>query len=266
MKLLRVVIIVLISAAAVSAQRGSTLFGDVKIDESGVAKSAPPKVMIVLYRDLGGEVGRQPISNGSRYTFPYLREGEYQLAIEIDNNEVTRIRVTIQWLSSDPRGFRQDLDFALKATGPATTNEGVISAADVYDRPVANRPLFDKAQDAAGKKKYDQAADFLKQIVDKDSQDFQALTLLGTVLNVQNKPAEAEDAYLKALAAKPTFFLALIDLGRLRSGQKNYEGAVEMLTRAVEVQAQSGEANLVLGEAYLQLKKGSKAIPYMNAA
>ena len=33
------------------AQRGSaTLFGDVKIDESGVSNSAPPKVMLVLYK------------------------------------------------------------------------------------------------------------------------------------------------------------------------------------------------------------------------
>ena len=39
-----------------------------------------------------------------------------------------------------------------------------------------------------------------------------------------------------------------------------------MLNRAVEVQPKSGEANLLLGEAYLQLRKGSKAIPYLNAA
>jgi len=60
--------------------------------------------------------------------------------------------------------------------------------------------------------------------------------------------------------------LALVDLARLRSSQKRYEEAIEPLTRAVEVQPQSGEANLLLGEAYLQLRKGSKAIPYLNAA
>jgi tetratricopeptide (TPR) repeat protein len=234
-------------------------------DESGLPKSPAPKVMVVLYRDLGGEVGRQPISNGSRYTFTNLILAEYQLAIEVDNNEITRLRVVIQGMSNDPHGYRQDLEFALRSKGPAAATE-VISAADVYQRPQANRALFDKAQDAANKKKYDQATDFLKQIVDKDAQDFQAWTLLGTVLLMGNKSADAEAAYMKALAAKPTFSLALIDLGRLRSAQKNYEGAAEVLSRAVEAQPQSGEANLLLGEAYLQLKKGSKAIPYLDAA
>ena len=265
MKLLKLAILILMVATAAHAQRGATLFGDVKIDESGIAKSTPPKVMVVLYQDLGGEVGRQSISNGSRYTFTNLRPGEYQLAIEVDSNEITRLRVTVQGLSNDPHGFRQDLEFALKSKGPVTES-GVLSAADAYDRSPANRSLFEKAQDAASKKRYDQAAELLKQIVDKDAHDFQAWTLLGTVLLTENKSADADDAYTKALAAKPTFFLALIDLGRLRSTQKNYEGAVEVLTRAVEVQPQSGDANLLLGEAYLQLKKGSKAIPYMNTA
>ena len=264
MKLLKLATLILMVTTAAHAQRGSaTLFGDVKIDESGLAKSPPPKVMVVLYRDLGGEVGRQPISNGSRYTFTNLILAEYQLAIEVDNNEISRLRVVVQGLSNDPHGYRQDLEFALTSKGPAAAT-AVISAADVYQRPQANRPLFDKAQDAANKKKFDQAADFLKQIVDRDSQDFQAWTLLGTVLAMENKSADAEGAYMKALAAKPTFSFALIDLGRLRSAQKNYEGAAEVLNRAVEAQPQSGEANLLLGEAYLQLKKGSKAIPYLN--
>jgi tetratricopeptide (TPR) repeat protein len=176
------------------------------------------------------------------------------------------VRVTIQGLSNDPHGFRQDLEFTLKPKGASVPRDGVISAADIYNRPAANRGLFEKAQDAANKKRYDQAAGFLKQITDNDSQDFQAWTLLGTVYFVHQDNANAEKAYLSALTAKPTFGLALIDLGRLRSSQKRYEEAIDPLTRAVETQPQSGEANFLLGEAYLQLKKGSKAIPYLNAA
>jgi tetratricopeptide (TPR) repeat protein len=136
----------------------------------------------------------------------------------------------------------------------------------MYNRPAANKSLFEKAQDAVSKKKYDQATTLLNQIVGNDKQDFQAWTLLGTVYLTQEKPADAEKAYLGALEAKPAFALALIDLGRLRSSQKRYEEAIDPLTRAVEAQPQSGEANFLLGEAYLQLKKGSKAIPYLNAA
>jgi tetratricopeptide (TPR) repeat protein len=259
-------LLILTLTAAVFAQRGATLFGDVKIDESGTGKAAPPKVMIVLYKDIGGEIGRQPISNGSRYTFNNLATGEYQLAIEADNNEITRIRVVIQGLSNDPHGFRQDLEFALKARAPVTLKEGVISAADVYERPPENHALFEKAQDATNKKKYDQAATFLREMVERDTHDFQAWTLLGTVYLMENQSAGAENAYRKALEAKPTFALALIDLGRLYSAQKKYEEAIDPLSRAIEAQPQSGEANLMLGEAYLQLKRGSKAIPYLNVA
>jgi tetratricopeptide (TPR) repeat protein len=261
-----VLILVLLSAGSASAQRsGLVLFGDVKIDDRGFTNSAPPKVMIILYKDVGGEIGRQPISDGSRYTFRNLAEGNYELAIEADNNEIGRVRVTIQGLSNDPHGFRQDLDFALKAKGPSGV-PGVLSAADIYNRPAANKALFEKAQEAANKKKYDQAAMFLQQVLDRDRQDFQAWTLLGTIYRLQDKADEAEKAYLNALNIKPTFVLALIDLGRLRSSQKKYEEAVEPLTHAVAAQPESGDANLLLGEAYLQLKKGSKAIPYLNAA
>ena len=260
-----VAFIALGGVSSTQAQRSATLFGDVKIDESAVSESAPPKVMIVLYKDVGGEVGRQPISNGSRYTFNNLQNGEYQIAIEVDNNEITRMRVVVGGLSNDPHGYRQDLEFALKPKSGAN-KEGIISAADAYNRPAANKSVFDKAQDAVSKKKYDQATQLLNQIVDNDKQDFQAWTLLGTVYLTQEKPAEAEKAYLGALTAKPTFFLALVDLGRLRSTQKKYEEAVDPLTRAIESQPQSGEANLLLGEAYLQLRKGSKAIPYLNVA
>ncbi len=38
------------------------------------------------------------------------------------------------------------------------------------------------------------------------------------------------------------------------------------LARAVEAQPDNAEAHLLLGEAYLQLKKGSKGVPHLNEA
>ena len=247
----------------VVAQRTQTLFGDVKIDDTKMA-GPPPKVMIILYKDIGGEIGRQAVANGSQYRFSNLQGGDYELAIEVDNEEIGRVRVAIQGLSNDPHGFRQDLDFALKARGGGA-RPGVISA-DAYNRSASNKSLFQKAQEAADKKNYDQAVLFLKGIVENDKLDFQAWTLLGTVFVVQEKPADAEKAYLSALEAKPTFALALLDLGKLRSSQKKFAEAIEPLTRAVASQPGSGDANYLLGEAYIQLKKGSKAIPYLNEA
>ena len=48
--------------------------------------------------------------------------------------------------------------------------------------------------------------------------------------------------------------------------RKNFEGAIEPLTTAVTVQPTSADANYYLGEAYLQIKKGSKAVGYLYEA
>src|SRR5207253_527196 len=54
--------------------------------------------------------------------------------------------------------------------------------------------------------------------------------------------------------------------GKLRHTQKDYDGAIEVLTKAVNSKPPSAEANYFLGEAYLNIKKGSKAVAYMNEA
>jgi predicted Zn-dependent protease len=254
-----------VTSQPVAAQRNQTLFGDVKIDEGTPADGPAPKVMVVLYKDGGGEVGRQPISNRSRYRFGNLTAGDYQLAIEVENNEIARMRIVIEGLSSSPYGYQHDLEFALRPR-KSTTRPGTVSTADLYDRPAAHASLFRKAQDAADKKKYDQAVSFLKQIVGNDKLDFQAWTLLGTLYLVQEKPADAEQAYLAAIEARPTYVGALLHLGKLRGSQKNFQGAIDPLTRAVAAQPSSGEANYLLGENYIQLKMGSRAIPYLNEA
>ena len=77
---------------------------------------------------------------------------------------------------------------------------------------------------------------------------------------------ESEQAYLKAISERPTFFLAQMNLGKLRFIRKKYEESIDPLTEAVKIQASSADANYYLGEAYLQLKKGSKAVGYLYEA
>jgi tetratricopeptide (TPR) repeat protein len=89
---------------------------------------------------------------------------------------------------------------------------------------------------------------------------------LGTAYFIQKNFQEAERAYAQALGRSPDYTLALISLGRLRITLKNFDGAVSVLSHAVEVQPRSPQANYFLGEAYLQLRLGSKAVPYLNEA
>jgi tetratricopeptide (TPR) repeat protein len=253
---------------AAQAQFGGNinLWGDVKIDDSKADSPAPLSVTIILYDQALKIVGRQNVSSRGRYRFNQLLRGEYELVVEAEGEEISRMRINL--VDASDMGVRQDFEFEWKSRfSPASKGiTGVISTEDIYNRSAGNKALFQKAQDAAGKKKYDQAITFLKQIIDNDKLDFPVWTLLGTLYVVQEKTDEAEQAYLGALEAKPSYVLALMHLGRLRASQKKFDQAIEPLTRAVELRPTSAEANLMLGEAYLQIKKGSKAIPYLDEA
>jgi Tfp pilus assembly protein PilF len=48
--------------------------------------------------------------------------------------------------------------------------------------------------------------------------------------------------------------------------RKDYEGAVEVLSQAVQAHPDSADAQYLLGESYLQTKKGSKAVVHLNEA
>ena len=82
----------------------------------------------------------------------------------------------------------------------------------------------------------------------------------------ENNLVEAEASYLRATEVRPKFFLALLNLGRLRLRQKEFNAAIAALDHAVAVQPLSADANYFLGEAYLQIKKGSLAVGYLNEA
>jgi len=253
-------------AQSAAAQGGRTLFGDVRVTSENDTL-IPKEVTIILRKVPDGELARQTVSSRGRYRFTNLALGEYELVIEADGKEIGRmspIYMRDRDLSNSPYGFQYDLEFKWKAG--AQPSGGVISAADVYERPTSTKTTFQKAEEAVAKKKFDQAVDLLKQVVETDKNDFQAWTALGSVYYAEEKFDDAATAYQKAIEVHPASPRAYLNLGRVRSSQKKFEDALEPLTKAVELQPTSGDANYMLGECYLQLKKGSKAIPYLNEA
>jgi len=255
------------------AQRDNpSLFGQVKITVKGNAQRAtPPQATVILFRPsekelarpTGPEFGRQTIMNGGHYRFIDLTPGEYELAVEIDHYEVSRTRLFVSSLHA-PYGLQHDIEFEWWPPGDSTKSP-TISAADVQ-RTSAYKRLFKKAEDAVVEKDYVQAISLLKQIVASDNTDYQAQTILGTLLGSLGKYEEAELAYLSALSAKPTYSPALLDYGRLRLKQKRFADAIEPLSKLVGLQPDSGEANLLLGDAYAQMDQRPKAIPHLISA
>lgn len=246
---------------------GHTLYGDLKVDESKAEGMKTTTLDVILYNLDGRVFSRQRVMSGGRYRFFGLRSGEYDLAVEMESQEIVRIRVSLGGVGPGS-DFRQDVELEWKSNvrGVTPARKQTVSAADFYQRPPANQPSFEKAQSAMDKKSYDQAVILLRQILVTDANDFQAWTEMGTAYLLQGKNGDAEKAYARAVEVRPAFFLAQLNLGRVRAAQKNFAGAVGPLSRAVELQPTNAEANLWLGEAYLQIKKGSKAVGYLGAA
>ena len=239
------------------------LFGDVIVDE-GKKSEAKPLLYEVQLNNLGGRpAGRQYVNAGGRYQFINLAAGQYELLVLLDHQEVARMRVEIL---AGPAQERVRQDIALAWTTPAPPKASSVSADDFYQRTESNERLFVRAREATDQKRYDDAIVTLRELVTADPKDFQAWAELGTVYLFKQNYEESETAYLKCVGERPGFFLGQMNLGRLRVVRKNFEGAIEPLNAAVTIKPTSADANYYLGESYLQVKKGSKAVGYLNQA
>lgn len=250
------------SMPGAGTRRAFTLFGDLKVDESQVVDANPNVMFDVILYTRGNEVfGRQRVGNNGRYRFNNVFNGDYYLAVELDNIEIARMPVLIA--ANAVEQIRQDLEFRWKAG--ARPNPGVIEA-DAYNRTSQSRALYQRATHEIGTRNFTQAIATLRSLVEADPKDYPAWTDLGMVYFIQKDLEAAENSYTGAVQAKPDHLAALVNLGRVRLARKNNEGAVESLEAALKADPKSAPANYFLGEAYLALKKGSKAVGYLNEA
>jgi tetratricopeptide (TPR) repeat protein len=262
LRLLLEIALVTSVCAIANAQGGDhMLFGDLSVDESEVRGVKPLTFDVILYSEANILVARQPASSNGRFRFNNLPMGLYYVAIEVEGSEVARVTADLR--SPLLKDVRRDIALQWRLP-PSSTKAGLVSVSDTYARSSDKDRVFSLATNAVSKKNYARAAMLLQQLVASDAKDFEAWAVLANVHFVQKNFAEAESEYLHAIDARPGFFLALLNLGRLEITLKKYEVAVEALTRAVKVRADSPDANYFLGESYLRLKKGSLAVPYLN--
>lgn len=270
--LLTVTVVLSLSPVALGQGSGSnTLYGDLKVDETRVSGLRPMSFDVVLTGRNRSAIGHQTVTKNGRYRFENLANGTYYISVRMDNSEVANVRVTLlSGTGTDNRvggDYRQDIALEWRPN-PLTRDEkgSVVTAMKHYGRTQANQLLFDKAEKFMRDKEYAGAITQLRQIVSSEPKDFESWTELGTAYFLAKNNENSENAYLQALELEPTFILALLDLGKLRLARKNFEGAVEILSKAAALPPPSAEVNYFLGEAYLNLKKGSKAVASMNEA
>jgi Tfp pilus assembly protein PilF len=245
---------------------GHTLFGDLKVDDTKVEEVVPLSFDIMLYTEGGVLLGRQTVTNNSRYRFLNLANGRYDVVVEVEGAEVARVRVFVQ--SAFKTDFRQDLLLEWRAHGPGRprVKPQTISASDFYERTGRTKSLFERAQRLLDNGQGREATALLKEVVDLDPEDFQAWTELGTAHLIAGEMDDAERAYRRAIHERPNFALALLNLGRVLITQKKYAESIDPLYAAAQARPDSADAYFLLGKSYLKLKHGSKAVPYLNEA
>lgn len=252
----------------VNGQNGSghTIFGDFKVDECQATGTGALTYQVILYNLVGNLIDRQAVTNNGRYRFFDVANGEYAIAVEFEGVEATRIPLRFSY--PQRTDVRQDisLEWKSESTKPRGGEPATISPLPPYKRCLSNQVIFDKAEKAAGAKQHAEAATLFTQIIDVDPRDYEALIELGNAYFNLGKLKDAEKVYLRAIDEKPSLILPFLSLGKIRMADKNYQGSVDALNEALKLQPTSAEANYLLGEAYLQMKKGSKAVGYLYEA
>ena len=227
----------------------------------GLTAGAKPPRVTVTYSDSLQPARKQPIGRSGNYCFKKLGSGGI-LIVEVDGQETARKSV------SDLGVVRQREDFEVypQQAVQQTVPPGVVSAK--FSRPPNEKTvdLYQKTAEAESNKDVGKAIKYVKEIIAIDPADFIAWAKLGSLYFAQNSLADAETAFKRSLELKTNYPPALINFGTMRAIQKQFDAAIELFKQAIASDANSARAYRLLGEAYLQVRKGTLGLEALNQA
>ncbi len=223
----------------------------------------PDSFTVVVYKSDRTELARQAVANHGSYRITGISAGDWEIAVEAGSQTLGRLKFTVN--STSGGDVRQDLELQWRDNA-GTANPGGLSSLESYNRAPENEALMKQVSAARSGKNYTEAASLLKKVVGADAKDFEAWTELGNVLFAQGRASDAEPAFRRALEEKPSYAVALLNLGKMQYGQKNYDAAISTLSQLTAAHPGAAEGHRFLGEAYLRIKKGSKAVPELEEA
>lgn len=239
-----------------------TLYGDLLVLELESKIPANTMFDLVLYSRGNDAVARQRVGQAGRYSFNNIIEGNYFIAVELDNVEIARLAIHVAQRKHKP--IRQDLE--LDWTSSLGARHAESAPPNSYSRTNENRKLFDKAMKQINNNELLKAIATLRSIVDADPKDYQSWNELGLVYFIQKDFSAAENSYAKSIEANPEYTTALVNVGRMRLAQKKNESAIAAFESALKKDPKSAIANYFLSEAYFAVGKDSIAIGYANEA
>ncbi len=233
-----------------------------KVNLRGLSPSEKRPTLHVALLIGGTQTDRMKVDDKGYFYFIRAPRIGSMLVLEVNGVEVGR-----QILVASGSRVRQDLDINWAAyQDQQQRSPGILSAAPQYNRNADNEKLLAKGTAAMTAKKYSDAIKVFNEILTSDPADFAVWAALGTVYFNNGKMDESDNAYAKSLQLRPDYLIALINRGKLQLARNQNEGAIETLSNAVKTGPNSADAHHYLGEAYLRLKQGSKAVGPLDEA
>lgn len=204
---------------------------------------------------------RLQVTRSGNYCFRRSAGGGGTLIVEVEGNEVVRKQIS----SVTSPQTREDFEVQL-AQNREDAPPGVVSTR--FKRPPNNATadLYKKAAEAESEKQTKQAIYFVKEIVAADAEDFIAWAKLGSLYAAANSLQDAEAAFTRSLRLRSDYPTALINFGMLRAFQNQFDAAVTLFERAIHSDPKSAIAHRLLGESYLQIRKGTLGLAALDKA
>jgi predicted Zn-dependent protease len=106
----------------------------------------------------------------------------------------------------------------------------------------------------------------LAEIVAIDPKDFIAWAKLGSLHFELKAFPQADAAFRRSLELKVEYLPVWINVGKLRMAQKQFDAAIEIFKHAASLEPASAWTHQLLGEAYLQARKGALGAEALNKA
>jgi tetratricopeptide (TPR) repeat protein len=231
----------------------------------GLTEGVKLPTLSVIVLANGSVVARQGVENRGGFSFDGVPKFGVTIVVEADGLEIASL--PLGTLNPPPLRNKQDIFVTwTQIANKVDERNEVIRLRNSYERTPENQKAFERAMSMPDDKKSDSREKLLKQLTSSDPLDFVALTELGNTYFIHEKYSDAELAYEKALSLKADFAPTLLNFGKLYLAEKQFDRSIDVLTKALASAPNSADINQFLGEAYLQSRKGSKAVIYLNEA
>lgn len=208
-------------------------------------------------------------SSAGIYIFQGVRGGVYFVQVRVDGTNYKPVKERIQigqtnFTNTTTGGISGAeslqlnfvLDFDRRRQNEMPINNEVVFA---QNTPKEAEELYKNALDDSDKKNHSEAISKLENAIRIFSDYFLALDKLGYEYILQNKFAEAENAFTKALKINPKSFSSTSGLGIAQYKLNKKSDAAKTIEEALIINKSSAASFLFLGKIYRELKEFEKA-------